>query len=166
MIDMVGTVNVMIEEYTAFGRSTQPNSVDGFSYRIRMPKTDSKTILWENVSRLMHKRYGKDNLTKLASEAKIGPGTSTRIKEQKTSVGTDILDQIAEVFGLQTWQLLVPNLDTEALPSLGGDSAGWPMHLVNKERYLSLSSEARVFVQGYLARVIEEQETMENRKSA
>ena len=63
-----------------------------------MDKTDTRKVLWENVSRLMHKKYGKDNLTRLATDADIGPGTATRIKEQGTSVGIDNLDKLAAVF--------------------------------------------------------------------
>lgn len=144
----------------------QPHSVDILDYRIWMNRKDSKRVLWENVSRLMVARYGKENLTRLAADAKVGPGTSTRIKEQETSVGTDKLDLIAKAFGIQTWQLLVPGLDPDALPVLGGDADEWPMPMVSKNRFLALPPNERVFVQGYMTRLIEEREIVGNRLTA
>lgn len=76
-----------------------------------MPKTEPKTILWENVAALMAHHWGGENLTRLSREAKIGPGTCTRIKEQQTSVGLDVLAKVAGAFQLQAWHLLTPNLD-------------------------------------------------------
>ncbi len=82
------------------------------------PKTASNAVLWANVRALMVNRWGKENLTQLALAAKIGPGSATRIKEQKTSVGLDVLEKVAKAFGLQPWQLLVPNLSPELPPVL------------------------------------------------
>ncbi|MBD9407155.1 helix-turn-helix domain-containing protein [Acidovorax sp. ACV02] len=99
----------MSSESTAFGRSFQPNSDSILSYRIRMDR-DSKHILWQNVSALMQRDYGKENLTALSKNAHIGPGTVTRIKEQETSVGLDVLDKVARAFKIEPWQLLQPKL--------------------------------------------------------
>ena len=63
-----------------------------------MQNTDYKAILWANVSALMVAKYGKENLTRLANDSGAGPGTMTRIKEMKTSVGMDVLEKIAKVF--------------------------------------------------------------------
>ena len=79
---------------------------------------NSKSALWESVSALMVKNYKKENLTRLAKECKIGPGTAARIKEQSTSVGIDILEAIAEHFHLAAWQLLVPGFDPDNPPAL------------------------------------------------
>jgi hypothetical protein len=59
----------------------------------------------------MRHHWGEENLTRLSREAKIGPGTCTRIKEQETSVGLDVLEKVAAAFDLQAWHLLTPNLD-------------------------------------------------------
>lgn len=105
---------------TAFGMLGQPNSVWSDAsyvtlpgYRIRMSETDSKKTLWANVLRLMRVKYGAENLTKLARDCGIGPGTATRIKAQQTSVGVDVIERIASVFGVQPWQLLTPNLGAD-----------------------------------------------------
>ena len=80
---------------------------------VAMPLFDSRPVLWRNVSALMRKKYGKENLNQLAREAKFGPATSTRIKEQSTSVGIDVLDKIATVFGIEPRQLLDERFDVE-----------------------------------------------------
>ena len=76
-----------------------------------MVATEPKVILWANVSALMRHHWGKENLTRLAKESGIGPGTASRIKEQATSVGLDVLQAVAGCFGLQAWHLLTPHLD-------------------------------------------------------
>ena len=75
-----------------------------------MPKPTTKNILWTNVLALMEHHYERENLTRLARETKIGPGTTTRIKVQNTSVGIEVLELIADRFGVQPWQLLAPEL--------------------------------------------------------
>lgn len=78
----------------------------------------SKAALWQAVSALMQHQWGGENLTRLAREAKIGPGTATRLKEQKTSVGLDTLDKLADCFGVHPWQLLVPGFDPKNPPAI------------------------------------------------
>jgi len=79
---------------------------------------DSRKTLWKSVGALMKKHYGGENLTRLAKECKFGPGTASRIKEAKTSVGLDIIDKIAKKFGVDAWELLVPGFDPDARPAL------------------------------------------------
>lgn len=81
-----------------------------------MKPVDTKPILWGNVSALMRHHWGKENLTRLSREAEIGPGTASRIKEQRTSVGIEVLEAVASVFDLQAWHLLTPNLDPRNPP--------------------------------------------------
>ena len=91
--------------------------LDGFRDSIVQPVAEpSKALLWRNVAALMRKRYGSENLNRLARDAKIGPATASRIKDMKTSVGLDVIDRIASVFGLVAWQLLVPDLDPTNIP--------------------------------------------------
>ena len=145
-----GGINVSIStEDTASGRFSQPNSVGKTSYCAEMEKIDSKKVLWDNVSKLMVMRYGKENLTKLANSAKFGPGTATRIKDQETSVGTDILDKIADTFGLETWQLLVPHLDVENLPALEG--VKWPFELILPSQYQQIDADVKRRLESELA---------------
>ena len=83
-----------------------------------MVTPDLKGVLWANVLALMQKRYGRENLTRLARETGCGPGTASRIKARETSVGIDVLSQIAGAFEVQAWQLLVPGFDPDKLPTL------------------------------------------------
>lgn len=76
-----------------------------------MDKINSKTILWQNVLTLMKMRYGKKNMGRLAEMAHVGPATMTRLKEQKTSIGTEVLEQIAQALEVEVWQLLCPGYD-------------------------------------------------------
>jgi hypothetical protein len=79
---------------------------------------DSKRVLWKSVSALMLKHYGGENLSRLARDCKIGPGTVSRMKEAETSVGLEIIDKIAKHFQLQSWELLVPTFDPANRPTL------------------------------------------------
>jgi hypothetical protein len=80
------------------------------------PSTPSKAQLWENLTSLMTHHWHEININRLAREAKIGPASVQRIKDQETSVGLDIVDKVAQVWGLQAWQLLLPDLDPENVP--------------------------------------------------
>ena len=79
---------------------------------------DSYATLWQNVSALMAKHYGGENLARLSRDCGIGLGTAARIKKQQTSVGIDVLHRIASHFGLAPWQVLVPGLDPANPPTL------------------------------------------------
>ena len=75
--------------------------------------TSIRKVLWENIRALMVKHYGGENLNRLAREAKIGPGSATRIKECRTNVGLGVLEKIAKHFEVEPWQLLAPGLSDE-----------------------------------------------------
>lgn len=80
-----------------------------------MPALDLKKVLWENVLDLMEDKWKGENLTRLAREAKLGPGTAQRIKEQETSVGIDIVGKLAACFKVAPHQLLIPRSDRNVL---------------------------------------------------
>jgi len=85
----------------------------------------SADVLWANLSALMEKHWQGENLTRLAREAKIGPGSATRLKNRQEGTGIDLVGRVAAVFGLQAWQLLMPGLDPSNPPvsSLTGPEA-------------------------------------------
>lgn len=72
-----------------------------------------KQILWANVRALMVLKYGKENINRLAADAKIGIGSVQRIKEAQTSVGIDIVESVANSFKVEPWQLVAPGMDDE-----------------------------------------------------
>jgi len=133
-----------------------------------MSKT-AKQVLWTNISALMLREFGKENLTALAKKAKIGPGTATRIKEQSTSVGLEVLEQIARAFGVQPWHLLLPDFDASNPQAHPNDAERWPFEHVSQAAYELLTKEERIYIQGYLARAIDEKNnitTLQARKAA
>jgi len=100
----------VIAHATAAGTDQQPFT-EGFSCsRSKILKPTTKGVLWSNVLALMEHHYERENLTRLARETRIGPGTTTRIKVQNTSVGIEVLELIADRFGVEPWQLLAPGL--------------------------------------------------------
>lgn len=73
-----------------------------------MEPKDPKTYLWGNICKLM----GAENpsLDVVAKRAKIGRGTVQRIRDAQTSVGLDVLHNIAAAFDMEVWELLRPGL--------------------------------------------------------
>lgn len=79
--------------------------------QINMPLSDSRNVLWRNISALMHKRYGREHITKLAADTGLSLATISRIKDQETSIGVLVLDSIARAMGISPMQLLNPEFD-------------------------------------------------------
>lgn len=83
-------------------------------------------------------------------------GTAQRILSGETSVGIEILEQLATAFRVTPWQLLVPGLDARNLPGLTADETAWPFPMVDRRAYRSLGADDRVFVQGAMSHAISE----------
>jgi transcriptional regulator with XRE-family HTH domain len=79
---------------------------------------DSRAVLWASVRALMVKEFGKENLSRFSARTGVPLGSLSRIKEQETSVGLEMIDRIAAAFGLYGWQLLVPGFDPATPPVL------------------------------------------------
>lgn len=95
-----------------------PHSVSALREAKCMASTNTKIVLWANVQALMLHHWGKENLSELSRRAKVGLATCDRIKKRETSVGLDVTQQIAEVFGLEAWHLLTPGLDPKNPPKI------------------------------------------------
>lgn len=89
----------------------QPLPVVKKHYLSGMNTYDTKKLLWDNVRARMMTLWGEENLTRLCRDAKIGPGTASRIKEMSTSVGIDVLEKIAIPLKSSPWQLISPNME-------------------------------------------------------
>ena len=111
----------------------------GDVYPSPMSTIDSRRVLWASVSALMNHHWGKENLTRLAREAKIGPASCVRLKSQETSLGLELIDKVAEVFGVETWQLFVPGFDPASPPVLLPVSPG------ERELYARLLLAAKAY---------------------
>lgn len=96
----------------------------------------------------------------LISKSK-GPanGTLGRILKSETGATIDTLAELAAVYGMESWQLLLPNLKAVSNgtnhPTLVG-VPGWPFAIVNQARYDALSGEEKGFVQARFLSAIEE----------
>lgn len=110
----------MDSESTVCGISCLPLSEYDLHYRIRMSRHNLKQILWESTLQLMEWRYGRENLTRLATDCGIGPGTASRIKDRQTEVRLETIEAIAKKFGFEAWQLLCPGFDPRNPPALSG----------------------------------------------
>ena len=135
---------------TVFGISCQPNSVGQFNYRIRMTEKDLKVILWENVQALMKERYGAVILARLAEDTGLAPANMTRLKQAKTSIGMDMVTEIAQALKVEPWQLLVDSLVADKLPTLATPSNAWPFPELDPERFHALSDLQRAKIEGAL----------------
>lgn len=63
----------------------------------------------------MRAQWGEENLARLAKHAHVGIATIHRIKALDTSIGIDILAELAAVFGKEAWQLLRPETVADEL---------------------------------------------------
>lgn len=87
-----------------------------------MSEKTLRETLWKNVEALMNNRWGKVNITRLREAAGIGASAVSDIKEKRRSVGLDVVEKIAEVFGdVQPWQLLHPEGGVPPKAQLPGD---------------------------------------------
>lgn len=124
-----------------------------------MKTRDTKVLLWQNVSALMTARYGKPNLTRLAADAKIGPGTASRIKQHETSVGLEVVEAIAKAFKVQPWQLLTPNFQPGQLGQQATGDASWPFLTISRESLSELPPEKLLKIEGYIEAMLEAQKS-------
>jgi hypothetical protein len=147
-------VSFMVEKITEFGALSQPNSVPDAPYLRGMKKTDIREILWENVLALMHHHYGKSNLSRLTSELGWSPSDGTRLKEQETSTGIKKVQELAAKFGMEAWQLLVPNLKPPIKPVLGDEN--WPFQRLEKRHFEALSERDKGYVEAKLLEALKE----------
>jgi len=91
------------------------------------PKQPS-TYLWENICSLL--RMKDPSVDAVKEQLKnVSRGTVQRAREQDGHRKTDQLALIAENFGIEVWQLLVPGVDPDDLPRLTADTdhaQQWP----------------------------------------
>jgi hypothetical protein len=86
---------------------------------------DLRSIVARNVVALMARivdtrenaRHGSRGVSKLAWITGFSPGDAARILEGETSLGLQKLETLAHKLSVEPWQLCMPNLDVDALPS-------------------------------------------------
>ena len=78
--------------------------------------------LARNVRKLMEAHPDLDTIAKIVTAGGGSNGTVGRIVKGDVSTRVDAVAQVARVFGLEAWQLLVPSFDPDHPPSLEMDS--------------------------------------------
>jgi hypothetical protein len=80
-----------------------------------------RVTLAENLRRLMDAHPDLDTIKKVVRRGGGSNGTVGRMLQGDTSARIDAVSDVAAIFGLEAWQLLVPNLDPAHPPALEMD---------------------------------------------
>lgn len=85
-----------------------------------MPENASAilNIVADNLERLRARHVSLNTQSAIGREAKVDQKTVGRILNKAHEPQINIIAKLAKAFGLETWQLLVPNLDPQNPPSL------------------------------------------------
>lgn len=125
-----------------------------------MAKQNPKLILRTNVLAILQHRGGplrsnETGVTRLRA-LKIAQGTAQRLLGADTSIGIDLVQELADGLHVAAWQLLVPGLDPAKPQTLSVDPTAWPFAKVPRRAYFDLAEEDRLVAQGALANAISE----------
>ena len=119
-----------------------------------------KATLRANLKALLEKEAGRalpegqNGITALAKRAGRATSWAQRLLDD-TDTSMSKLEEVAEVFGLQPWQLLVPGFDPNTPPGLSDDPR-WPLPYVKRKDYEALPGDDRVYCQAKMQAAIEE----------
>ena len=94
-------------------------------WRVAHSPAMARDILAANLKALMAAHPRLNTLTKITAAGGPPNGVLDRIRRADSACRIDSLTQLARVFGLEPWQILVPGLDPHRLPQLemGPDKA-------------------------------------------
>jgi hypothetical protein len=93
-----------------------------------MVSQTSRHILSANLRALMASHAHLDTLKKITGAGGPSNGTLDRIRRMESGCSIDELDKLARIFELESWQLLVPDLDPTNPPMLA--------HVTERQREL------------------------------
>jgi hypothetical protein len=82
-----------------------------------------RKLLWSNICSLIGE--ADPTIFTVRDRIKVSQGTVQRLRYAETSVGIDMVQSIAEQFGLDAWQLIAPPRAPQALPP-DANSTGLP----------------------------------------
>jgi transcriptional regulator with XRE-family HTH domain len=71
----------------------------------------STRLFKDNLKKLMQTDRELNSQPKVAAESKVGQTSIGRILRGEQSPTLDVVDKLARAFGLEAWQMLVPDLD-------------------------------------------------------
>ena len=129
----------------------QPHSVETSSYRTEMDAL-RKTIT-ENVRRLLGLSDGESGVAKLI-ERGFSNGNAQRVLDGETDFQVSRIARLAKALGVEPWQLLVPQLDPESLPTLHEPSSRWPFRSIDQDAIANLVGSQAAAVEAGLQVVL------------
>jgi transcriptional regulator with XRE-family HTH domain len=92
-----------------------------FNFR-HTDRMSSREIFGANLSALMHTNWARQKSLssnkKVGDKLQISDNTVGRIRRGENSIGIDMLDKTAHLYGLQAWQMLVSEFDPDSPPML------------------------------------------------
>lgn len=109
----------------------QPNSVQHLNYRARMAD-DLKKVVAGNVRALLGLQPGEKGIARLIALG-FSNGNAQRVLGGETSIGLDVLGELAKALNVQPWQLCTPNLEPDRLPELHPQTFRWPFRQIDPE---------------------------------
>jgi hypothetical protein len=77
-----------------------------------------RDIVSANLKALMAAHEDRNTLKKITAKGGPPNGVLDRMRRADAACRIDSVAQVARVFGLEAWQMLVPNLDPAAPPQL------------------------------------------------
>lgn len=156
----------MDAESTVVGSLSQPHSVAFGRYRGNMTDNEVKTALATNIRALMARKQRPATQHELAKMPGVSVGSAGRILGGVSDVRLETINAVAAALELEAWQLLVPYLDPDELPQLGGASSAWPFDPSLLARLRNLSPKSRYIIEGRLEEAIRDRESMESQRAA
>jgi aryl carrier-like protein len=124
-----------------------------------MNGTYIRDVLAENLEQLRKASQTLKSYPAIAAMGGPANGTLGRVALREQSLTIDLLAQLAKVFGLEAWQMLVPNLTVKAdgtnHPIVSG-LPGWPFPKVPQEMYDELDPDDKLVIQGMLLNSIDQ----------
>jgi hypothetical protein len=93
---------------------------------------DLKEVVRANVRALLGLKEREKGITRL-KEKGIGQGTAQAVLDGSRELRIETITRLADGLHVQPWQLLVPNLDPERLPTLEPAAFRWPFRRIDPE---------------------------------
>lgn len=103
--------------------------------------TDLKKVIRDNVRTLLALAPADKGIAALV-QLGFSNGTAQRLMGGETSLGVELLQQLAERLKVEPWQLCVPGLNPEAMPRLEPLGFRWPFRRIDPETITSLVGTA------------------------
>jgi hypothetical protein len=115
-----------------------------------------RNVLAKNLKTLMAAQPRLDTLKKIvaASGGNLSNGKLDRVRRAAAATDIDAVEELAAVFGVAPWQLLVESLAVENGALVGLPS--WPFTLIEQARYDALGDTQKGYVQTRMLQAIEE----------